>query len=68
MVSVSDGKSRPQPMRLHLSMEVLKLQKEAASPVNHNCNSRQSPVDARVRQAADAGNKSVMCDSQLYLD
>ncbi|KAK7790454.1 hypothetical protein R5R35_007232 [Gryllus longicercus] len=49
MVSVSDGKSRPQPMRLHLSMEVLKLQKEAASPVNHNCNSRQSPVDARER-------------------
>lgn len=28
MVSVSDGKSKPIPMRLHLSMEVLKLQRE----------------------------------------
>lgn len=28
MVSVSDGKSKPVPMRLHLSMEVLKLQRE----------------------------------------
>lgn len=28
MVTVSDGKSKPIPMRLHLSMEVLKLQRE----------------------------------------
>lgn len=28
MVTVSDGKSKPVPMRLHLSMEVLKLQRE----------------------------------------
>lgn len=28
MVSVSDGKSKSVPMRLHLSMEVLKLQRE----------------------------------------
>ena len=28
MVTVSDGKSKPVPMRLNLSMEVLKLQRE----------------------------------------
>lgn len=28
MVTVSDGKSKPIPMRLNLSMEVLKLQRE----------------------------------------
>ena len=28
MVTVSDGKSKPIPVRLHLSMEVLRLQKE----------------------------------------
>lgn len=33
MVTVSDGKSRPMPVRLHLSMEVLRLQKEEAVPL-----------------------------------
>lgn len=28
MLTVSDGKSKPVPMQLHLSMEVLKLQRE----------------------------------------
>lgn len=32
MVAVSDGKSRPVPVRLHLSMEVLRLQKEEVVP------------------------------------
>lgn len=34
MVTVSDGKSKPQPVRLHLSMEVLRLQKEEQVPVD----------------------------------
>ena len=49
MVTVSDGKVRPQPMRLYLSMELLRLQKEELSPVNHNYNRKPSPVDSRVR-------------------
>jgi hypothetical protein len=48
MVTVSDGKVRPQPMRLHLSMELLRLQKEELSPINHNYNRKPSPVDSRV--------------------
>lgn len=47
-MTVSDGKVRPQPMRLHLSMELLRLQKEELSPVNHNYNRKASPVDSRV--------------------
>jgi hypothetical protein len=48
MVTVSDGKVRPQPMRLHLSMELLRLQKEELSPINHNYNRKPSPADLRV--------------------
>lgn len=48
MVKVSDGKTRPSPMRLHLSMELLKLQKEEISPVNRNHHHRSSPTDSRV--------------------
>lgn len=47
MVTVSDGKSRPQPVRLHLSMEVLRLQKEEQVPVEHATkplNSKVSPT------------------------
>lgn len=33
MVTVSDGKSRPISVQLHLSMEVLRLQKEELVPV-----------------------------------
>lgn len=32
MVAVSDGKSRPIPVKLYLSMEVLRLQKEEKVP------------------------------------
>lgn len=32
MVAVSDGKTKPMPVRLHLSMEVLRLQKEEPVP------------------------------------
>lgn len=32
MVTVSDGKSRPTPVQLHLSMEVLRLQREEVIP------------------------------------
>ncbi|BES92258.1 PDZ domain (Also known as DHR or GLGF) [Nesidiocoris tenuis] len=47
MVKVSDGKTRPTPMRLHLSVELLKLQKEEVQPPNQNM--RPSPSDSRVR-------------------
>ncbi|XP_017758874.1 PREDICTED: gamma-1-syntrophin isoform X1 [Eufriesea mexicana] len=46
MVSVSDGKSKPVPMRLHLSMEVLKLQREdLEQAANHN----KPPLNAKER-------------------
>ncbi|XP_043686044.1 gamma-1-syntrophin isoform X1 [Vespula pensylvanica] len=46
MVTVSDGKSKPVPMRLYLSMEVLKLQREDLEQVaNHN----KPPLDAKER-------------------
>ncbi|EFN68132.1 Gamma-1-syntrophin [Camponotus floridanus] len=45
MVTVSDGKSKPIPMRLHLSMEVLKLQREDLEAANHN----KPPLDAKER-------------------
>ncbi|CAA9994721.1 unnamed protein product, partial [Nesidiocoris tenuis] len=41
MVKVSDGKTRPTPMRLHLSVELLKLQKVEVQPPNQNM--RPSP-------------------------
>nr|CAD7202962.1 unnamed protein product [Timema douglasi] len=47
MVTVSDGKSRPQPMRLHLSMEILQLQREELSPINHSYNKKTPPVDSK---------------------
>lgn len=47
MVKVSDGKTRPTPMRMQLSMEILKLQKEESTPPNHNV--RPTPSDSRVR-------------------
>ncbi|XP_014606848.1 PREDICTED: gamma-1-syntrophin isoform X2 [Polistes canadensis] len=45
MVTVSDGKSKPVPMRLYLSMEVLKLQREDLEVANHN----KPPLDAKER-------------------
>ncbi|XP_039276665.1 gamma-1-syntrophin isoform X2 [Nilaparvata lugens] len=47
MVKVSDGKTRPTPMRMHLSMELLKLQKEEVMPNNHN--HKHTPSDSKVR-------------------
>ncbi|CAH0390615.1 unnamed protein product [Bemisia tabaci] len=49
MVKVSDGKSKPVPMRLQLSTECLKLQKEELVPVNRNVNQKASPTDSRAR-------------------
>ncbi|XP_046979406.1 gamma-1-syntrophin [Schistocerca americana] len=50
MVTVSDGKSRPTPMRLHLSMELLRLQRE--EPARNNPRTAQlspTPLDSRER-------------------
>lgn len=47
-MKVSDGKSKPVPMRLQLSTECLKLQKEELVPVNRNVNQKASPTDSRV--------------------
>lgn len=44
MVTVSDGKSRPIPVQLHLSMEVLRLQKEELIPPE--C----KPLNSKVKQ------------------
>lgn len=44
MVTVSDGKSRPMPVRLSLSMEVLRLQKEELVPPE------TKPLNAKVRK------------------
>lgn len=35
MVAVSDGKSKPISMRIYLSMEVLKLQREDLEVINY---------------------------------
>lgn len=43
MVTVSDGKSKPIPVQLHLSMEVLRLQKEEPLPPE------SKPLNAKVR-------------------
>lgn len=45
MVAVSDGKSRPIPVRLNLSMEVLRLQKEEIVPLESKPSN--SKVNAR---------------------
>lgn len=42
MVTVSDGKSRPMPVRINLSMEVLRLQKEEIVPPE------TKPLNAKV--------------------
>ncbi|XP_016840789.1 gamma-1-syntrophin isoform X2 [Nasonia vitripennis] len=45
MVAVSDGKIKPIPTRLHLTMEVLKLQREDLESANHN----KIPADTKER-------------------
>lgn len=42
MVTVSDGKSRPTLVQLHLSMEVLRLQKEEPIPLE------SKPLNSKV--------------------
>lgn len=47
MVTVSDGKSKPEPMRLHLTMELLILQKlEIVTPTNIN---NGPPMESKER-------------------
>lgn len=58
MVTVSDGKSRPQPVRLHLSMEVLRLQKEEPIPVDTTprpLNSKERMVQVRRQKVGGLG-------------
>ncbi|XP_034253344.1 gamma-1-syntrophin isoform X2 [Thrips palmi] len=43
MVTVSDGKARPQPMRLHLSLDMLSLQREEVD----NSELKPAPLDSR---------------------
>lgn len=43
MVTVSDGKSKPIPVQLHLSMEVLRLQKEEIVPPE------PKPINGKVK-------------------
>jgi hypothetical protein len=50
-------------MRLHLSMELLRLQKEELSPVNHNYNRKPSPVDSRV-SAGDSLHRTLLLDEK----
>ncbi|XP_050314379.1 gamma-1-syntrophin [Anthonomus grandis grandis] len=56
MVSVSDGKSRPIPLRLHLSMEILKLQKEEPLPADHKpLSSKERMVQIRRDKVGGLG-------------
>ncbi|KAI5750324.1 hypothetical protein M8J76_014680 [Diaphorina citri] len=48
LVKVSDGKSKPVVMRLYLTIEQLRLQKEIISPVNNNSTTIY-PKDASIR-------------------
>ncbi|VEN61938.1 unnamed protein product, partial [Callosobruchus maculatus] len=58
MVSVSDGKSRPIPVQLHLSMEVLRLQKEEPLPPEskpQNLNAKERMVQIRRQKVGGLG-------------
>ncbi|XP_045481492.1 gamma-1-syntrophin [Harmonia axyridis] len=55
MVSVSDGKSRPVPVRLHLSMEVLRLQKEEIVPPEKPLTSKERMVQIRRQKVGGLG-------------
>lgn len=47
MVHVSDGKSRPEPLRLNLTMELLSLQKlEVVTP--SSCHPNGPPMESKV--------------------
>ncbi|XP_066155527.1 gamma-2-syntrophin isoform X1 [Euwallacea fornicatus] len=56
MVTVSDGKSRPTPVQLHLSMEVLRLQKEEVAPAELKpLNSKERMVQIRRQKIGGLG-------------
>nr|XP_023027045.1 gamma-1-syntrophin [Leptinotarsa decemlineata]XP_023027046.1 gamma-1-syntrophin [Leptinotarsa decemlineata] len=56
MVTVSDGKSRPIPVQLHLSMEVLRLQKEEPLPLESKpLNSKERMVQVRRQRVGGLG-------------
>ncbi|EFA11248.1 Gamma-1-syntrophin-like Protein [Tribolium castaneum] len=56
MVTVSDGKSRPIPVRLHLSMEVLRLQKEELVPLESKpLNAKERMVQIRRQKVGGLG-------------
>ncbi|XP_066247033.1 gamma-1-syntrophin isoform X3 [Euwallacea similis] len=56
MVTVSDGKSRPTPVQLHLSMEVLRLQKEEIAPAEPKpLNSKERMVQIRRQKIGGLG-------------
>lgn len=59
MVTVSDGKSRPQPVRLHLSMEVLRLQKEEPIPPDHP----KKPVTSKVSREHRCSVETGKCET-----
>lgn len=54
MVMVSDGKSKPELMRLHLTMEMCTLQKQdlstPTSSVSNTNNIINPPIESKVRQ------------------
>uniref|UniRef100_A0A1Y1LY32 PDZ domain-containing protein n=1 Tax=Photinus pyralis TaxID=7054 RepID=A0A1Y1LY32_PHOPY len=56
MVTVSDGKSRPIPVQLHLSMEVLRLQKEEIVPPDPKpINGKERMVQIRRHKVGGLG-------------
>lgn len=52
MVMVSDGKSKPEPMRLHLTMEMCTLQKQdlstPTSTISNTNNIINPPIESKV--------------------
>lgn len=46
MVMVSDGKTKPEPMRLHLSMEMITLQKQDTSTPTSSSNNSTNQLPA----------------------
>lgn len=52
MVTVSDGKSRPIPVQLYLSMEVLRLQKEELVPPD------TKPINGKVNKSTKSTSKT----------
>ncbi|XP_044740932.1 gamma-1-syntrophin [Chrysoperla carnea] len=55
MVTVSDGKSKPQSVRLHLSMEILRLQKEVPLDQNSAKSLHSKERMVQIRRQAEGG-------------